>query len=151
MKIPPEKFESVLFINQILKFDFNSSVKVLNSSRFFLLFDHRYCFVLQHRFRVIFIHFIPCFSLIVLKIKIIGVTEAERKRDKLKKKYRKIKPQKRGKFLLRPKRLDLNVLLPCQPSSSPSSWSLRSLRWWWPIAIGPKVRKLNNTLSNSWN
>ena len=30
MKIPPEKFESVLFINQILKFDFNSSVKVFN-------------------------------------------------------------------------------------------------------------------------
>ena len=64
---------------------------------------------MYHRFRVIFIHFIPCVALIFLNTKLIlGVAEAEKKRNKLtnRKFKRNSKCQNKGRFLQKPKRRD---------------------------------------------
>ena len=64
---------------------------------------------MYHRFRVIFIHFIPCVALIFLNTKLIlGVAEAEKKRNKLtnSKFKRNSICKNKGRFLQKPKRRD---------------------------------------------
>ena len=65
----------------------------------------------HHRFRVIFIHFIPCVALIFLNTKLIlGVAAAEKKRNKLTNTNinfkRNSKFLKKGRLLRKPKRRD---------------------------------------------
>ena len=65
----------------------------------------------HHRFRVIFIHFIPCVVLIFLNTKLIlGVAAAEKKRNKLTNGNRNFKRnskfQKNRRLVQKPKRRD---------------------------------------------
>ena len=70
---------------------------------------YSYICVHHHRFRVIFIHFIPCVALIFLNTKLVlGVAAAEKKRNTLTNTNRNFKRnskiQKIGRVIQKPKR-----------------------------------------------